>query len=146
MIHRFYFLLADLGIIGAPPGGGDPGGATDTAANLAGQAPAYAPAAPAPAGMSGIMMLLIWGGVILAMYLLMFRPQRKREKKLKEMQSAITTGDNVITNAGLFGKVADVGDDCFIIEFGTNRGVRIPVLKSEVIGIREPKMTPQPKE
>jgi preprotein translocase subunit YajC len=64
---------------------------------------------------------------------------------MKEMQAAITTGDNVVTSGGMFGKVADIGEDCFIVEFGTNRSIRIPVLKSDVIGIREPKMTPPPK-
>ena len=100
-------------------------------------------AAEQPGFFGGWGLLLIWGGVIVVMYLLMFRPQRKREKKMKEMQAAITTGDYVVTNAGLFGKVAGVGEDCFIVEFGTNRNIRIPILKSEIVGIREPKMTPQ---
>jgi preprotein translocase subunit YajC len=60
---------------------------------------------------------------------------------MKELQAGITTGDNIITSGGLFGKVADVGEDCFIVEFGTNRGVRIPVLKADVVAIRTPKMT-----
>jgi preprotein translocase subunit YajC len=64
---------------------------------------------------------------------------------MKEMQATIGKDDNVITNSGLFGRVVDVGEDCFIVEFGTNRGIRIPVLKSEVAGIRDPKMTPPPK-
>jgi preprotein translocase subunit YajC len=127
-------------------GGGTPTGQPGEAAVGTGTATQQPPAqAEQPPGM-GWSWLLIWGGVILLMYLLMFRPQRKREKKMKEMQAAISTGDNVVTNAGLFGKVADVGEDCFVIEFGTNRGIRIPVLKSEVIGIRTPQMNPQPKD
>jgi preprotein translocase subunit YajC len=50
-----------------------------------------------------------------------------------------------VTTNGLFGKIADVGEDCFVVEFGTNRGVRIPVLKTDVVAVREPKMTPQPQ-
>jgi len=91
-------------------------------------------------------MLLIWGAVFVGMWFLLIRPQRKREKNMREMQSAITVGDNVVTNGGLFGKIADVGEDCFIVEFGTNRGVRVPILKSDVAAIRTPKMTPQPVE
>lgn len=88
-------------------------------------------------------MLLIWGGVFVAMWFFMIRPQRKREKQMKEMQSQITVNDNVVTSGGFFGKVADVGEDCFVVEFGTNRGIRIPVLKSDVVAVRSPKMTPQ---
>jgi preprotein translocase subunit YajC len=91
-------------------------------------------------------MLLIWGAVFVGMWFLMIRPQRKREKAMKELQAGIGTGDDVITSGGLFGKVADVGEDCFIVEFGTNRGLRVPVLKADVVARRTPKMTPQPKE
>jgi preprotein translocase subunit YajC len=102
--------------------------------------------APPQGGMDLWMMMLIYGAIFVGLWFLMIRPQRKREKKMRELQSAITTGDNVITSGGFFGKVADVGEDCFIVEFGTNRGIRIPVLKGDVVGIREPKMTPQPKD
>ncbi|MCL2498973.1 MAG: preprotein translocase subunit YajC [Defluviitaleaceae bacterium] len=139
-IQRMTAVLSDFGIIGTP--GNQPAGNVnpgEVAHQVANNVPADAPVG----GMGGWTMILIWGGVILVMYLLMFRPQRKREKKLKEMQAAISVGDNVITNAGLFGRIADVGEDCFIIEFGTNRNIRIPILKSEIVGIRSPKMTPQ---
>jgi len=91
-------------------------------------------------------VLVLWAAVFGGMWFFLIRPQRNREKKMKEMQSAITTGDNVVTSGGLFGQIADVGDDCFIVEFGTNRSIRIPVLKSDVVGVRSPKMTPQPKD
>ena len=139
-------LLGDMGFPGGDQGGltgGPVGGNYNVSVGDPGQAPPQQTQEPGGFGM--MPMLLIWGGVILVMYLLMFRPQRKREKQMKEMQAGITTGDNIVTNAGLFGRVADVGEDCFIIEFGTNRGIRIPVLKSEVVGIRAPKMTPEPK-
>jgi len=87
-------------------------------------------------------MLLIWGAVFVGMWFLMIRPQRKREKKMRELQAAISTGDNIVTSGGLFGKIADVGEDCFIVEFGTNRGVRISVLKADVVAVRTPQMTP----
>ena len=87
---------------------------------------------------------IMWGVLIVGIYLLMFRPQRKREKKMREMQASIKAGDNVVTSSGMFGKVMEVGTDACVIEFGTNRGVRIPVLKSDIIGIREPKLTPPP--
>ena len=92
-------------------------------------------------GLSAFGMIAVWVAIFAVFYFFTIRPQSKRDKKLKEMQSSIKTGDNVLTTSGFFGKVADVGDDCFVIEFGTNRGIRIPVRKSDIIGIQTPKMT-----
>ena len=149
-ISRLTFLAAELGIQMTP--GQNPATAP-TSAGTAGQAtanvasPMYAPASEPGFFESQWMLLLFWGVVIVGMYFLMFRPQRKREKQMREMQSAIKTGDNVVTSGGLFGKVADVGTDCFVVELGiSGRSVRIPVLKSDVLGVREPVMTPPPKE
>jgi len=133
------------------PGGlaGERGGTTaaQTPANGAGGTAAGGGAvAGEGAGGMGMGPMLVWVAVLLvAMYFLMFRGPKKREKKMKEMQASIRTGDNVVVTGGMFGKIADVGEDCFIVEFGQNRGIRIPVLKSDVLGIREPKLTPPPK-
>jgi preprotein translocase subunit YajC len=65
---------------------------------------------------------------------------------MRELQAAITTNDNIVTSGGLFGKVISTGEDCFLVEFGTNRGVHIPVLKADVVSVRTPVLTSPPKE
>ena len=134
------------GIIGTP---GGPGAAPPPAANAGDVAAGANDAVQAGEGLMGggfgVPMIIYAVVLIVAMYFLMFRGPRRREKKAKEMQAGLRTGDNVVVSGGMFGRIADVGEDCFIIEFGTNRGVRIPVLKSDVLGVREPKLTPQPK-
>ena len=122
-----------LGII---PGnsGGSAAAATETAAQAADQAGGFG-------NMNSILMIVVWVAVIGVFYFFSIRPQSKREKKLKEMQASIKSGDNVVTSNGFFGKVADVGEDCFIIEFGINRGVRIPVRKTDVTGIQTPNIS-----
>ncbi|MDR1687428.1 MAG: preprotein translocase subunit YajC [Clostridiales bacterium] len=79
-----------------------------------------------------------------AMYFLLIRPQRKQAKELKTLQENIRPGDNVVTTSGFYGKVMDIGEDVFVVEFGTNRGIRVPVSKSEITAIKSPKMTPPP--
>jgi len=111
----------------------------------------FVPAAPPPAdtggGFNPIIMILLYVAVFAAAYFFMIRPHRKREKAMKELQSGIKTGDNIVTTGGLFGRVTDVGTDCFVIEFGVSgRTMRVPVLKSDVLGVREPVLTPPPKE
>jgi preprotein translocase subunit YajC len=134
------------GMPGAPEGAdAPPAGGLETGIGTPAQ---YQERTLQPEGEAPSMLpfLLLWGAVFVGMYFLMIRPQRKREKKMRELQAAITMNDNVVTSGGLFGKVADVGEDCFIVEFGTNRGIRIPVLKADVVAVRSPKMTPQAKD
>ena len=123
---------------------------TDAAADVAEGVQQAAAAAPPPQQGIGIFdtwgIFVLWGGVIAVFYFLTIRPQRKRDKKMKEMQSTIKVGDNVLVTGGMFGRVADVGHDCFVVEFGTNRGVRIPIRKSDVLTIQTPKMTPPPSD
>lgn len=143
MFNRILFLLNDLSpVLGSET-------IADSAATAAGDAATTAGstiAADPTGGLFGSMWIwVVWAVVIFGMYFLMMRPQRKREKQMKEMQASIKAGDNVVTSGGFFGRVADVGEDCFIVEFGTNRGVRVPVQKSDVLGIKSPKMTPEPK-
>ncbi len=95
--------------------------------------------------MGSIWLWVIYIPLLIGLYFLMTRPQRKREKQQKEMQAALRVGDEVVTAGGFFGRIADVGEDSFMIEFGRNRAVHIPVLKTDVVGVRSPKMTPPPK-
>ncbi len=117
------------------------GGETGAASQVADAASNTAAAAGAAPGALGFLpMILIYAALFGALYFFTFRPQRKREKQLKELQSNIRSGDNVVTTSGFYGKVMDVGEDCFIVEFGTNRGIRIPVSKNEIVGIKSPKV------
>ena len=93
-------------------------------------------------GMNGFTLVIIYCvALVIIMYFLSFRPTQKREKALAEQRNAIQIGDMVVTNAGMYGKVVDTTYDCFIIEFGLNKGVRVPVARGEVYGKREPNMT-----
>lgn len=92
-----------------------------------------------------VMLIVVYCVVLLLiMYFLSIRPTQKKEKKLAELRNAIEVGDDIITNSGFYGKVVDMTYDCLIVEFGLNRGVRIPVAKTEVFGKAEPNMSNEP--
>ena len=139
-ILRLAFFAAGTGLL--PPGGETPAGQAPAAGGI----PPVAPGAQ-DAGAGGFPMFIwvIYGALFVGLYFLFIRPNRKREKQRREMVEAIRAGDNVVTTGGLFGRVTDIGEDCFVVEFGTNKGMRIPVLKSDVLGVREPKLTPPPR-
>lgn len=110
-------------------------------------------AAPEASGFMGtimqnpILMIVVYCIVIFgAMYFFSIKPQKKRERALNEMRSKVKAGDSVLLNNGMFGRIVDTTVDCFIVEFGTNKGVRIPVLKQEVALVREPNLSNKEEE
>ena len=91
------------------------------------------------ASFGGIAIYIV--GLIALFYFFAIRPQKKREKELSNIQNSIKVGDWVMTSSGFYGKVVDIADQVFVVEFGTNKGVKIPVRKSEIIGNKEPDLT-----
>lgn len=79
--------------------------------------------------------------IVLIFYFIGIRPQKKREKKMAELQSDIKVGDWVLLDSGIYGKITDISDQVFIVEFGTNKGVLIPVLKERVVSKGAPNLS-----
>lgn len=95
------------------------------------------------AGGSGslVSMLVIYAVIIGLMWFFLIRPQKKQQKQVEEMQNSIKVGDSILLNSGMYGKVLDIIGDTLIVEFGLNKSVRIPVLKSTVARAAEPNLT-----
>ena len=85
-----------------------------------------------------MMTIIIYGGMIAAMWFFLFRPQRKERKKLAEMLSTLENGDCVLTTSGFIGIVIDINDDTVIVEFGNNKNCRIPMEKSAISRVEKP--------
>ena len=56
--------------------------------------------------------------IIVLLYFMMIRPQRKREKEAKEMINALKVGDKIVTIGGICGKVIKIKDEFVVIETG----------------------------
>lgn len=54
--------------------------------------------------------------IFVVMYAILIVPQRKREKKTREMLSALKVGDLVITIGGIRGKIINIKDDEVTVE------------------------------
>jgi preprotein translocase subunit YajC len=55
--------------------------------------------------------MFIWfGAIMVMMWVLMIRPQQKKQKELAARISAVKTGDRVVTTGGVHGVVANVKD------------------------------------
>lgn len=85
----------------------------------------------------GSTMIIMMVGLIAIMYFLMIRPQRKEQKKMQEMLSAMEVGDAVMTTGGFYGIVIDISDEDVIVEFGNNKNCRIPMRKSAIAQVEK---------
>ena len=70
---------------------------------------------------SMLIMLVVYGGLIAAMYFI--RPQSKKKKKEAEMRKNAQVGDEVTTIGGICGRIIAVKDETesVIIETGSDR-------------------------
>ena len=59
--------------------------------------------------------------LIVIMYFLLIRPQKKREKSVNEMRNSIKVGDEVITIGGICGKIVKTKDDSLVIQVGADK-------------------------
>ncbi len=84
---------------------------------------------PTGGWMSMLPMLLMF----VVLYFLMIRPQMKKAKEHKALLDALATGDEVITNGGIAGKVTNVGENFVKVEIAS--GVEISVQKPAVAAV-----------
>ena len=91
-----------------------------------------------------IMGLVLWVLVFGVFYLLLIRPQKKKDKQLKEMRSNLNVGDKVTTIGGIIANVAKVEENAVILEIGPNR-TKVPFEKW-AIGSVTPKEAIQEKK
>ena len=83
-----------------------------------------------------ILMYVVIFGVFF--YFVLYRPQKKEQKKTNAMLSTLEIGDCVLTTSGFYGIIIDITDDTVIVEFGNNKNCRIPMQKSAIVESEKP--------
>ncbi len=61
-------------------------------------------------------------------YFVIIKPQRKKDKEVKQMRDSATVGDDIITIGGIHGKIIKIGDDTMVLELN-NAKQRITLSK-----------------
>ena len=103
----------------------------------AAQAQTTTPTPATPTG--GISDLLIQFAPILLLvvifWLLIFRPQQKRQRAQQDMLSKISRGDTVVTTGGIIGKVTKAvdGED---LEVEIAQGTRVKIVRGMISDVR----------
>jgi preprotein translocase subunit YajC len=100
----------------------------DTPVTVASAAvPAAAPVAPQP---STLGMMLPFAAMAIVFYFLLIRPQNQKMKEQEKLVNNLQKGEEVITRAGIIGKIHGIAEKFITLEVDTN--VRIKVLKSQI--------------
>lgn len=87
-------------------------------AEAAGSAGAAAGAESASSPQSLISMFLPMILIVGVFYFLMIRPQRKKDKKVKDMLANLKVGDRICTIGGIYGTIKALRDDTVTLNVG----------------------------
>src|SRR3954469_25432616 len=82
--------------------------------------------------LSGFLPMLLIIGVF---YMLLIRPQQKRQKDLQQTISQLKAGDRVVTTGGVIGTITTVRDTSFLIRSAEK--TILEIARSSVAGIDE---------
>ncbi|WP_018692327.1 preprotein translocase subunit YajC [Algicola sagamiensis] len=90
--------------------------------------------APAQAG-GGFEMLIMLAIFGVFFYFVVYRPQAKRVKEHKELMSALSKGDEVLTAGGLVGKIVKVTEENDFIRVSLNDNSEVMVQKASISAV-----------
>ena len=87
---------------------------------------------------SGSMLTLVLPMLVLVvfMYLIIYLPQKKQDKKDAAMRNSIEIGDEVTTIGGVVGRVSAIKEDTFVLEPGSDR-VKIRFRRSAIAAVEK---------
>ena len=81
--------------------------------------------------------------MVVLLYFMIYRPQKKQEKKDAAMRNSLEIGDQVTTIGGVIGRVVAIKDDTFVLETRSDR-VKIPFTKTAIGSVEKLNMDNAP--
>ena len=76
-----------------------------------------------------VIIMLV--GLLLVMYFVMIRPQKKQEKEQNDMRNNLAVGDEITTIGGIIGKIVSIKEETCVIETSHER-TKMRILKTAV--------------
>ena len=94
-------------------------------------AAAQTPGADSP--IASFLPFLQIGLIFVIMYVLLIRPQQKRQQALVKLQGGLKKGDRVVTQAGIIGTIAGIGETTTTLQ--VDKDVKIEFQRSAIVGL-----------
>jgi preprotein translocase subunit YajC len=82
--------------------------------------------------LGGLLPMLL---IIAVFYMLLIRPQQKRQRELQETISQLKPGDRIVTTGGVIGTITTIRDTSFLIR-SADKSI-LEIARSSVAGIDE---------
>jgi preprotein translocase subunit YajC len=74
--------------------------------------------------------------VIPLLYLMMIRPQQKRQKQWQQMLAGIKSGDRITTTGGIRGTILSIKDDSMVIRVAPDN-LKLEVAKNAIASVTQ---------
>jgi preprotein translocase subunit YajC len=91
------------------------------------------PGAGAGGGLQMLLPILLF---IPLLYLLMIRPQQKKQKQWQSMLASIKTGDKVTTAGGIRGTIMSIKDDSIVVRVAPDN-LKIEIAKNAIASVTQ---------
>jgi preprotein translocase subunit YajC len=85
-------------------------------------------------GAAGNLTMLLPLLLIPVLYIVMIRPQQKRQKEWQAMLGSIKTGDRITTAGGIRGIILSIKDDAIVIRVAPDN-IKLEVSKSAIASV-----------
>lgn len=127
--------------------GGDAPAAPASTAETQAPASNGSAGAPAPGGMAQLMNMALPILLVVVVYLLIFRPQQKKEKERQASIQKLTKGDKVLTRGGIYGTIVGVrlDEELLILKIADNVKVELHTNAIDSVNPESPKQIAQNK-
>jgi preprotein translocase subunit YajC len=80
--------------------------------------------------LQGFLIILV---LLALMWLLLIRPQRRRQFQAKQLVDQLEVGKEIVTAGGLYGTIRELADEEVLVEIA--EGVRVRIAKRAVAGV-----------
>ena len=74
--------------------------------------------------------------LIPVLYLMLFRPQQKRQKQWQQMLANLKSGDRVTTSGGIKGVILSIKDDTLVIRVAPD-SIKLEVAKGSIASVTQ---------
>ncbi len=106
---------------------------------------AMAPPAGGEGGETSPMFMFVWLGIMIAIfYVMLIRPQQRREKERRALIASVKTGSRIVFGGGLLGVVSNVKENTLTVKVADK--VKIEITRGAVTQVLEKGEAPSEEE